>query len=287
MASVIYEYDMNQHGINKKIRIQVRDLVNNQTPEQGFPRDQLEVDTLNQIIATELQKNQSGLINEAAALGERRQNLINDPIGTLIKEQATKAYDTAAGPAVNIGTTAAEITKMFPGGQSPDFSKMGEGILNTGAAVIAGPGEDMFGRDLSQSDPKRLLTDVGVIGTDMALAAGLLNDSSRLNPVYGNTTAKNLFFNALRKNPALGFATIVGTNVAAKYGGDMIYDKINDMTRIIMQLPDPEAAYKNNEQIRNLMDAREELMWSGGAMGLQHMENGRFKKFARGGKRYS
>ena len=40
MASVIYEYDMNQHGINKKIRIQVRDLVNNQTPEQGFPRDQ-------------------------------------------------------------------------------------------------------------------------------------------------------------------------------------------------------------------------------------------------------
>ena len=136
MASVIYEYDMNQHGINKKIRIQVRDLVNNQTPEQGFPRDQLEVDTLNQIIATELQKNQSGLINEAAALGERRQNLINDPIGTLIKEQATKAYDTPAGPAVNIGTTAAEITKMLPGGQSPDFGKMGEGILNTGAAVM-------------------------------------------------------------------------------------------------------------------------------------------------------
>ena len=91
MASVIYEYDMNQHGINKKIKIQVRDIVNNQTPEQGFPRDQLEVDTLNQIIAVELQKNQSGLINEAAALGERRQNLINDPIKTLIQEQATKA----------------------------------------------------------------------------------------------------------------------------------------------------------------------------------------------------
>jgi len=271
MASVIYEYDMNQHGINKKIKIQVRDLVNNQTPEQGFPRDQLEVDTLNQIIAIELQKSQSGLINEAAALGERRKNLINDPIGTLIKEQATKAYETPAGPAVNIGTTAAEITKMLPGGQSPDFGKMGEGIINTGAAIIAGPGEDMFGRDLSQSDPKRLLTDVSVIGADMALAAGLLNDSARLNPVYGNTTAKNLFFNSLRNNPALGFATIVGTNTAVKYGGNLVYDKINDMTRIIMQLPDPEAAYKNNEQIRNLMDAREELLWSGGAMGLQHI----------------
>ena len=36
-----------------------RDIVNNKTPEQGFPRDQLEVDTLNQIIAIELQKNQS------------------------------------------------------------------------------------------------------------------------------------------------------------------------------------------------------------------------------------
>ena len=271
MSSVIYEYDMSQHGINKTIKLQVRDVVNNKTPEQGFPRDQLEVDTLNQIIAIELQKNQAGLINEAASLGERRQNLINDPIGTLIKEAGTRAYETPAGPGVNIGTTAAEITKMLPGGQSPDFSKMAEGVINTGAAIIAGPGEDIIGRDLSQTDPKRLITDIGVIGTDMALAAGLLNDSQRLNPLYGNTTTKNLFFNALRKNPALGFATIVGTNVAAKYGGNLVYDKINDMTRIIMQLPDPEAAYKNNEQIRNLMDAREELIWSGGAMGLQHI----------------
>ena len=73
MSSVIYEYDMSQHGINKTIKLQVRDVVNNQTPEQGFPRDQLETDTLNQIIAIELQKNQAGLINEAASLGERRQ----------------------------------------------------------------------------------------------------------------------------------------------------------------------------------------------------------------------
>ena len=271
MASVIYEYDMSQHGINKRIKLQVRDVVNNQTPEQGFPRDQLEIDTLNQIIAIELQKNQSGLVNEAASLGERRQNLINDPIGTLIKEQANKAYDTPAGPGVNIGTTAAEITKMIPGGQSPDFGAMGQGIINTGAAIMAGPGEDMFGRPLSQGDPKQLLTDTAVIGTDLALAAGLLNESGKLNPTYGNTTMKNLFFNALRKNPALGFATIVGTNTAVKYGGNLLYDQLNDMTRIIMQLPDPDLAYQKNEQMRNLMDAREELLWSGGAMGLQHV----------------
>ena len=78
MSSVVYEYDMNQHGIDKVIKLQVRDIVNNKTPEQGFPRDQLEVDTLNQIIAIELQKNQSNLINEAATLGERRKNLINE-----------------------------------------------------------------------------------------------------------------------------------------------------------------------------------------------------------------
>lgn len=271
MASVIYEYDMSQHGINKRIKLQVRDVVNNQTPEQGFPRDQLEIDTLNQIIAIELQKNQSGLVNEAASLGERRQNLINDPIGTLIKEQANKAYDTPAGPGVNIGTTAAEITKMIPGGQSPDFGAMAEGVINTGAAIMAGPGEDMFGRPLSQGDPKQLLTDTAVIGTDLALAAGLLNESGKLHPMYGNTTMKNLFFNALRKNPALGFATIVGTNTAVKYGGNKLYDQLNDMTRIIMQLPDPDLAYQKNEDMRNLMDAREELLWSGGAMGLQHV----------------
>ncbi len=271
MASVIYEYDMSQHGIDKKIKLQVRDVVNNQTPEQGFPRDQLEIDTLNQIIAIELQKSQSGLINEAASLGERRQNLINDPIGTLIKEQATKAYDTPAGPGVNIGTTAAEITKMIPGGQPPDFGKMAEGVVNTGAAIMAGPGVDIFGRELNQGNPKQLITDTAVIGTDLALAAGLLNDAGKLNPVWGNTTMKNLFFDALRKNPALGFATIVGTNTAVKYGGNLIYDQLNDMTRIIMQLPDPSAAYEKNENIRNLMDAREELLWSGGAMGLQHI----------------
>ena len=50
----------------------------------------------------------------------------------------------------------------------------------------------------------------------MALAAGLLNESQRLNPLYGNTTTKNLFFNALRKNPALGFATIVGNKYRCK-----------------------------------------------------------------------
>ena len=271
MSSVVYEYDRNQHGIDKVIKLQVRDIVNNKTPEQGFPRDQLEVDTLNQIIAIELQKNQSNLINEAATLGERRKNLINDPIGTLIQESGAKAYDTPAGPGVNLGTTAAEILKMTPGGQSPDFGAMGEGIINTGAAIMSGPGQDSFGRDISQQDPKRLLTDTAVIGTDLALAAGLVNDSGYINPKYGNTTMKNLIFNAMRKNPALGFASIVGTNTAVKYGGNLIYDKINDMTRIIMQLPDPEAAYEKNEQIRNLIDARDELVWSSGAMGLQHV----------------
>ena len=38
-----------------------------------------------------------------------------------------------------------------------------------------------------------------------------------------------------------------------------------------MQLPDPEAAYENDEAMRNLMDMRAEMLWSGGAMGLQHV----------------
>ena len=91
------------------------------------------------------------------------------------------------------------------------------------------------------------------------------------NTPNGKFTTQNLILHALKKNPALGFASVVGTNMAAKYGGDVIYDQLKEMTRFIMQLPDPDEAYKHNEKVRNIMDAREELLWTGGAMGLMHV----------------
>ena len=263
MASIIFEYDLNQHGINKKIKLQLRDVVDGFTPDQKFPRDELEQQELNKILLMELQQNKSGVINEALALGNRKQQMINDPIGTVIKETASKAYDTEAGPGVNIGTSLAELTQLMPGGQTTEWGKAGEGLLNTAAAIIAGKGEGQPGDYL---DPKRTLTDIGVIGTDIALGAQLMR-----NIPNGKFTTQNMILHALKKNPALGFATVVGTNMAAKYGGDVIYDQLNEMTRFIMQLPDPDEAYKHNEKVRNIMDAREELLWTGGAMGLMHV----------------
>ena len=258
MASVAFQYDLNQHGINKIINIKVRDVVDGKTPDQQFPRDELEKQKLTEIIAIELAKNKSGVINEALELGNRRKDMINDPIGTMIKERATQAYDSASGPGVNIGTTMAEITQLLPGGKTFEPGKAMEGVLNTGAAILTG--------NKAQLDPKQITTDIGVIGTDLALAAALTKDVPN-----NKFTTRNAIFNQIKKNPALGFATIVGTNVAAKQAGDMFYDLLNDMTRQIMQLPNPDAAYEKNENIRNLMDAREEMLWSGGAMGLMHV----------------
>ena len=263
MASVVFEYDLTPHGIDKKIKLQLRDIVDGFTPDQKFPRDQLEEQELNKILLMELQQNKSGVINEALELGQRKQEMINDPIGTIIKESASKAYDSEAGPGVNIGTSLREITQLLPSGETTEWGKAGQGLLNTAAAIIAGRGDRSTDDYL---DPKRTLTDIGVIGTDIALGAQLMK-----NTPNGKFTTQNMILHALKKNPALGFASVVGTNMAAKYGGDVIYDQLNEMTRFIMQLPDPDEAYKHNEKVRNIMDAREELLWTGGAMGLMHV----------------
>ena len=239
MASVAFQYDLNQHGINKIINIKVRDVVDGKTPDQQFPRDDLEKQKLTEIIAIELAKNKSGVINEALELGNRRKEMINDPIGTMIKERAAQAYDSASGPGVNIGTTMAEITQLLPGGKTFEPGKAMEGVLNTGAAILTGKDQAINQAWQGHNDPKQTVTDIGVIGTDLALAAALTKDVPN-----NKFTTRNAIFNQIKKNPALGFATIVGTNVAAKQAGDLFYDLLNDMTRQIMQLPNPDEAYK-------------------------------------------
>ena len=254
MPAVVFEYDLSQHGIDKKVRLQVPDMIDGQGTD-AFPRNPEEQKALQQIILTELQKTQGDTIAGAVELGNARQELINDPIGTMIKNKAKNAYDSSAGPGINIGTTMGEIAEILPGGKSPEPGKMIEGIINSGAALLSGAGE-----------PKQVITDIGVIGTDMAIAANLIDGIPN-----GKYNLRNAIFANLRQNPALGFVTLVGANVAAKGSGNVVYDLINDATRTIMQLPDPEAAYQNDEKMRNLMDLRAEFTWSGGAMGLQHV----------------
>ena len=113
MSEVIFEYDLKKHGINKTIKIKLRETVNGFTPEQKFPRDKVEELKLAEIIAQELALNKSDVVNDALVLGERRKNLINDPIGTLLKEQGAKAFDSPAGPGVNIGTSIGEEQNYF------------------------------------------------------------------------------------------------------------------------------------------------------------------------------
>ena len=101
MPAVVFEYDLSQHGVNKKIKLQVPDMVDGQGTD-AFPRNPEEQKALQQIILTELQKTQGDTIAGAVELGNARQELINDPIGTMIKNKAKNAYDSTAGPGINI-----------------------------------------------------------------------------------------------------------------------------------------------------------------------------------------
>ena len=38
MPAVVFEYDLSQHGINKKVRLQVPDMIDGQGTD-GFPRN--------------------------------------------------------------------------------------------------------------------------------------------------------------------------------------------------------------------------------------------------------
>ena len=267
METVGFNYDLSQHGIDKVIKIQLRSVVNGKTPEQQFPRDTIEQQELNKIILKELEMNKASVVNNAASLGELRKNMINDPIGTMIKKKAADAVTSPGNQGINLGTTLKEITELLPFGNEFEPKKAGQGIINTAAKLMSGTSQvGSSAGEVGDLDPKQMITDVGVIATDLALAGQLTKDFPN------NTfTTRNAIFNQLKKNPALGFASVVATNVAAKQAGDAFYDLSNKLARYIMELPDPEEAYKKNENIRNMIDARTELMWTGGAMGLQHV----------------
>ena len=117
----------------------------------------------------------------------------------MIKNKAKNAYDSSAGPGINIGTTMGEIAEILPGGKSPEPGKMIEGIINSGAALLSGAGE-----------PKQVITDIGVIGTDMAIAANLVDGLPQ-----GKFNLRNAFiYSGEKPNPGDGSHYAIDTRLS-------------------------------------------------------------------------
>jgi len=251
MEQVTVQFSLAPYGIQETVPITVDRIVNGvdaTTMETFTPRNQVEVNAIEQIagrFAASKVKN----LPQIEQMIENRVNQINDPIGFYLKEAEKQA---AAPDAPGLGTAIGEAFDILPGGDPFEPGKMGQGIKNFVTRALVTP------------DPKSTITDAGVIATDLALAGQLVN-----NVPNGKRNLQKAVLATLGKNKVAQAGAFIGSNVAAKYGGNMAYDFINDVTRYFMGLPDPSAAYEQDQTIRNLKDAYDEALFSGGAMGLQ------------------
>ena len=178
-----------------------------------------------------------------------RQAEVKDPIGFYMREQREKAK---TGPGLIEGM--GELLDLPPGGDPFEPGKLLQGILNFGATK------------LTSKDPKATFGDVAVIGSDV-VGAALLHKGIPGRRVMDNA----LISNAVKNSPAKSATALTAFNIFARGAANETYDMINNITRYLNDIPNLTEAMKKDQQLRNLYDMRNELLWSGGAVGLSHM----------------
>jgi len=223
-----------------------------------WPRNEAEQQQLLNILkqVTEYQKSAGNVPGNVMANLEAyekkiqdRQAKIKDPIGYYMREQREKAK---TGPGLIEGM--GELLDLPPGGDPFEPGKLLQGILNFGATK------------LTSKDPKATLGDVAVIGSDV-VAASLLSKGVPGRRVMDNA----LISNAVKNSPAKSATALTAMNIFARGAANETYDMLNKITRYLNDIPNLTEAMEKDETLRNLYDMRNELLWSGGAVGLSHM----------------
>jgi len=181
---------------------------------------------------------------------QKEQARINDPIGAYLQGVKKEAQ---TGPGLIEGLS--EFKNIPPGGQPFDLDKSLEGIINFGQRVLLG------------DNPKAQFGDVAVIGSDVAAMRLLMKNNSLASQRMDSA----LISNAVKNNPAYAAGTLTAMNVFARGAANETYDMLNQLTRYFYDIPNPEEAIRKNQQLRDLYDMRNELLWSGGAVGLSNL----------------
>ena len=224
-----------------------------------FPRNEQERAYVKQVLEQvqtykKAQTNVPESMRDALSDYEKRiqmeQARIQDPIGTYLSGVKKEAQ---TGPGLMAGLS--EFKNLPPGGQPFDLDKSLEGIINFGQRVLIG------------DNPKAQFGDIAVIGSDIA-AIKLL---AKNNSLASQRMDSALISNAVKNNPAYAAGTLTGMNVFARGAANETYDMLNTMTRYLYDIPNPEEAIRKNQQLRDLYDMRNELLWSGGAVGLSNL----------------
>ena len=247
-AQVNVVLDLNQYGINQQITISVPQTIEGVTYKEGdmfTPRNQIETDSVERIVG----KVAGGI---AKSTGTEQMIMdrvaeINDPIGFKLG-QAKKEASAPGAP--GLMSAFGEFADILPGGEAFEPGKIGQGFKNFVVNSLVG------------DDPKSRFSDVTAIGADVA-AAGMIMDANRVP----NGTKNLKLINSLPKK----YGLMLSAGAAGKGVGNEVYELMNDAVRYFEGIPDPAAAVANDQQLRELLDMRNELLFSGGALGLQRV----------------
>ena len=253
--------DLSQFGIEGvgNVTLQnIQETVEGKGIDQ-FPRNDQERAYVKQVLEQvqtykKAQTNVPESLRDALADYEKRiqmeQARIQDPIGTYL---AGVKKEAQTGPGLMEGLS--EFKNILPGGQPFDLDKSLEGIINFGQRVLIG------------DNPKAQFGDIAVIGSDVA-AIKLL---AKNNSLASQRMDSALISNAVKNNPAYAAGALTGMNVFARGTANETYDMLNQLTRYLYDIPNPEEAIRKNQQLRDIYDMRNELLWSGGAVGLSNL----------------
>ena len=253
--------DLSQFGIEGvgNVTLQnIQETVEGKGIDQ-FPRNDQERAYVKQVLEQvqtykKAQTNVPESLRDALADYEKRiqmeQARIQDPIGTYL---AGVKKEAQTGPGLMEGLS--EFKNILPGGQPFDLDKSLEGIINFGQRVLIG------------DNPKAQFGDIAVIGSDVA-AIKLL---AKNNSLASQRMDSALISNAVKNNPAYAAGALTGMNIFARGTANETYDMLNQFTRYLYDIPNPEEAIRKNQQLRDIYDMRNELLWSGGAVGLSNL----------------
>ena len=235
----------------------------------NFPRNEAEKQMLGDIIM-QFQKQQNTIDNTNSGGGllaekddsvptqmeQFREMQIKDPIRADLNLAEQRAE---AGAIQYMGDISEQIGNLMPmmGGSMLDFSPSALGEAYSNLLLKSAP-----------DDPKRFMGDMAVIASDIFLAGLSLGnvkfaDKRNFNiPLFANESRRQGVRGFLEANP--GKSTVM-VNILARAGSDATYDAMNEVYRFLQGIP---ADQSDDATVENILNIRNELLWSGGAVGL-------------------
>ena len=242
-----------------------------QDGKDNFPRNEAESMMLQEIIAG-FQAQQNVITNNTSPEAgletmtiEEEQQLKMDQFREMQKKDPIRADLNRAEQAAEASAFqyAGDVTEQL-GNLMPGF---GGSMLDFSPSALG----EAYGNLLLKSapdDPKRFMGDMSVIASDIFLAGLSLGnvkfaDKKNFNiPLFTNESRRQGLRGYLEKNPV---KSTVAVNVLARAGSDAVYDMLNETYRWLQDIP---ADQTDDAVVENILNIRNEILWSGGAGGL-------------------